>query len=323
MQIPPRFSVIIPVFNSLQHIRASLDSVTAAIARYQNAELVVVDNGSTDGSYELLLRDYAQGAKIFQKKGVSIGALRNLGARAVSGDYLAFIDSDCVIDSDYFEKASSVLATLDAAATGSRYALPPQPNWIEVTWELLHRRPNDSYVPYLNSGNFIIARELFEKVGGFSETLVTGEDSEICSRLTAAGYKIYDSRQIRAVHLGNPKTLRAFVRKQVWHGLGAFGSARIYWFDRPLLLTFGHLLFTAAGIANLLMAWASWPWRVMVFFAATLISPALAVAYRAFQTGKLARPFRSTLLYWLFLSSRTYSLFLIASNSGRRPGWLL
>src|SRR5437763_1321826 len=136
MLFHPRFSVVIPVLNSLKSLRASLASVTSGIARYQNAELIVVDNGSTDGSYELLLRDYAEVAKIFQKKSATIGALRNFGAQAAGGDYLAFIDSDCVIEPDYFEKAASVFSSLAVAATGSMYALPPQAAWIEVTWEL-------------------------------------------------------------------------------------------------------------------------------------------------------------------------------------------
>jgi glycosyltransferase involved in cell wall biosynthesis len=315
----PRFSVVIPVLNAIEHLNKCLDSVMAASARYQKAELIVVDNGSTDGSYEILMGDYAPVAKIIQQSDITIGAVRNLGARAANGDYLCFVDSDCILSEDYFEQAASVLASLGVAVTGSLLDIHPEPRWVEETWDLLHRRPKDSYVSYLNSGNFIIAREVFEKIGGFDETLVTGEDAEIGLRLGASGFKIYDSRQIKAVHLGYPKTLRAFIRRQVWHGLGMFGSARVNCFDKPLMLTFAHLFLSAAGIANLFVAWADLAWRAIFFFVAAFLAPAAAVVYRSVQTGKLRRPLRSAFLYWLYLNSRIYALLLIVIGASRNP----
>jgi glycosyltransferase involved in cell wall biosynthesis len=314
----PRFSVVVPVFNGIEHLRTCLESVTAAIGRYQNAELIVVDNGSTDGSYELLLGDYVSAAKTFQQKGVTIAALRNFGARAAGGDYLCFIDADCVIGQDYFERAASVLASLDAGAVGSMVDLPPRPQWIEKTWHMLHAPVKDGYVNYLNSGNFVVKRAVFERIGGFDETLITGEDAELGVRLGAAGFKIYESQEIKAIHLRNPKTLRQFVRRQVWHGLGMFGSAKIDWFDKPLLLTFAHLLLPAAGAINLFVSWTGLGWRVVAFAVSLALAPVAAVTYRSIQQGKLQRPLRSMLLYSLYLDSRIYALFLIAC--GRTGG---
>jgi glycosyltransferase involved in cell wall biosynthesis len=318
----PRFSVVMPVLNAITHLKECLDSVTAAVGRYQNAELIVVDNGSTDGSYEMLLANYASAAQIFQQTGITIGALRNFGARAASGDYVCFIDSDCVISEDYFEQAASVFASLHVAATGSMLRIDSRPRWIEETWDLMHRRPRDAYVSYLNSGNFIVARNVFEKIGGFNEALLTGEDAEIGMRLGAGGFRIYDSSQIKAFHLGYPKTLRAFVRRQVWHGLGMFGTARIGWFDKPLLLTFSHLLLIIAGIANLFIGWADLVWRGVAFVLLAFLAPGVAVIYRTVQTGRFQRPLRSTFLYWLYLSSRVCALLLIAAGASRRSARL-
>jgi glycosyltransferase involved in cell wall biosynthesis len=310
----PRFSVVVPVFNAIQHLRACLESIRAAIRRYGNAELIVIDNGSTDGSYELLCADYASDAKIEQDKEATVAGLRNLGARVAGGDYLSFIDADCVIDEDYFERAASILASLDTAAVGSMYDLPPHPRWIEETWYLLHRLPKDSYVNFLNSGNFIIARDVFDRIGGFDESLITGEDAEICLRLRATGHNIYHAREVRAMHLGNPKTLWGFVRKQVWQGLGMFGTAKLKWLDKPLLLTFGHLFLTAAGIANLFVAWTNLLWRVAVLAVTVALAPAAAFIYRSAQTGKFQRPLQSMFLYWLFLNSWVYALLLIVTG---------
>lgn len=314
----PRFSVVVPVFNGIEHLRTCLESVTAAIGRYQNAELIVVDNGSTDGSYELLLANYAATAQIFQVEDVTIGALRNYGARVASGDYLSFIDSDCVIPQDYFERVASVFASVDAAAVGSMCDLPTPAHWIEKTWHMLHAPVKDGYVNYLNSGNFVVKRAVFERIGGFDETLTTGEDAELGVRLGAAGFKIYESQEIKAIHLRNPKTLRQFVSRQVWHGLGMFGSAKIAWFDKPLLLTFAHLLLTAAGAINLFVSWTGLGWRVVAFAVSLALAPVAAVIYRSIHQRRLQRPLRSILLYWLYLNSRVCALFLIAC--GRMGG---
>ncbi len=60
-EIKNKFSVVVPVLNSKDHLRGCLDSIQAAMERYGNAELIVLDNGSDDGSYEILCEEYAGG----------------------------------------------------------------------------------------------------------------------------------------------------------------------------------------------------------------------------------------------------------------------
>src|SRR5208282_5458299 len=100
-EIAGKFSVIVPVFNGKQHLRASLDSILAAMERYGNAELIVIDNGSTDGSYEVLLNEYGTRARVLQIRGITVAAMRNRGTALADGEYLSFIDSDILIGTDY------------------------------------------------------------------------------------------------------------------------------------------------------------------------------------------------------------------------------
>jgi len=173
MKIPGKFSVIIPVFNSQKHLRACLDSVMAAAENYGNAELIALDNGSTDDSYQILQQDYRQ-AQICSVPGWTIAALRNRGAELASGEYLSFIDSDCVIPRNYFHEALRLFQSVGAAATGSTCVLPDTANWIERTWHALHVRRKDGYVNYLNSGNLVVKSTAFDQVGGFDASLVPG-----------------------------------------------------------------------------------------------------------------------------------------------------
>jgi glycosyltransferase involved in cell wall biosynthesis len=82
----PKFSIIIPVFNSMRYLGRSLPSVVEAAEDFQDTELILVENGSTDGSYEVLQSEYAGCAKILQIKGVTIATLRNHGARVARGE---------------------------------------------------------------------------------------------------------------------------------------------------------------------------------------------------------------------------------------------
>jgi glycosyltransferase involved in cell wall biosynthesis len=305
----PKISVIIPVFNSKKYLRTCLESVTAAINKYGAAELILVDNGSTDGSYEILLSDYRNIARIHQIGGVTISALRNLGARLAQGEYLSFIDSDCVIPKDYFHSAMAVFSTRKADAAGCYYSLPEAPSWIEETWDNINRRGVNTYVPYLFSGNLLIKKSVFEKVGGFNEELITGEDAELGLRLNASGFKIFATPDITAVHLGNPKTLGQFFRKHTWHGLGMFGSLKVSWKDKPLLATFTHLFFTTLGLMNVFVPWVTLSIRIAALLLLSVSVPAVAVAYRAAKRGGTYRPLRSVLLYHIYFSARVWALF--------------
>src|ERR1022692_4841879 len=100
-----RFSVVVPVLNAKKYLRACLESILKSIQQYGNAELIVLDNGSVDGSYEILLNEYSDRARIQQIRGVPVGVLRNRGAMSADGEFVAFIDSDCTVMPDYFEQA--------------------------------------------------------------------------------------------------------------------------------------------------------------------------------------------------------------------------
>ena len=319
MSGPPEFSVVIPVYNAIRYLPSSLEAVRAAIRHYGDGrvagagagavELIVVDNGSTDGSWELLRERYGSAATLMREPSATVGRLRNLGAGRSRGRWLSFVDADCVIPGDYFHRAAAVLAAGGADATGSRYALPtdPPPRWIERTWHELHWRPGDGYVPYVPAGNFIVSRAAFEAVGGFREALATGEDAELCQRLGAAGYRIYEAQSVVAEHLGNPKTLRAFFRQQVWHGLGQFGTVRRAALDKPVAMTALHGLLTLAGCAGLALGPGPAGARVLAAAVLTAAAPAATVLFRARRRGLPAHPLQALLLYHLYYDARLWA----------------
>lgn len=313
----PRVSVIVPVLNKAPFLPAALDSIVAAVHAYADAELIVVDHGSTDGSRELLQSRYANECRIADLRGGTIAAVRNQGARLATGSVLSFIDADCVIPPDYLGRLIEVLAATGAAATGAEVVPPPAPGWVEDVWYRLHRRAGDGEQEWIGSANLAVLRDAFEAVGGFDEHLVTGEDTELCQRLRARGYRIYESKQLTAVHLDNAKTLGNFYRKELWRGLGMFGTVRAGAIDKPTVMTVVHVLLCAAAV--LALAAAPWPMPPRLGAAAGLVLtvPAATLVYRGLGGGSIGRPLRALLLYEVYYAARAAALARIVVRAGR------
>lgn len=215
MNTAPFVSIVIPALNEERFIGQCLAAVARLDYPRDRYEVVVVDNGSSDRT-----RDIARdaGATVLEAPGVTISALRNRGARHAKGDVLAFLDADCVAAPGWLGAGIAVLRATGAGVVGARYQHPQPPHWIEETWysqvsDLNQKGP----VKWLSGGNLIVTRGCFAKVGGFDELLTTSEDVDICNRVRHAGCVIYSDPAIRVVHLGNPKTLRHFFRRELWY----------------------------------------------------------------------------------------------------------
>jgi GT2 family glycosyltransferase len=137
---------------------------------------------------------------------------------------LAFVDSDCTVQPGWYEAVTAALSDRSIGVTGRRHELPENPTWVELAWQSAHRmplpeRPTD--VAYIPSGNMAVRSDVFSSVAGFDESLETGEDPDLCARISALGLRVVQDASIRCVHLGEPKSLRDVFRRERWHGRGA------------------------------------------------------------------------------------------------------
>lgn len=110
---PPKVSVIIPVYNVKQYLQECLDCVVNQTLR--DIEIICVDDGSTDGSYELL-REYESKdprVTVLRQENAGAGAARNTGLAVAKGEYLSFLDADDFFELDMLEKAYQKASSLD------------------------------------------------------------------------------------------------------------------------------------------------------------------------------------------------------------------
>jgi hypothetical protein len=178
----PRVSIILPVYNGAATIGGALESVFAQT--FTDYEIVVVDDGSTDETASVLA-SYGNRIQIVSQPNRGLSAARNMGVRASSGEYIAFIDDD---DLWMPEKLAHCVAVLDQdpncvlAYTGAvRVDLSGAPMQIQnadadrvdsPTMAQMLERPWN-VVPC----QFVVRREVFERCGGFDQRFVaTCED---------------------------------------------------------------------------------------------------------------------------------------------------
>lgn len=300
----------------MRFLPRTVPSLLAAARHTGGVHLRYVDNGSTDGSFEYLESVAPGEVAAIRRPGLSIGGMRNAGARVDSSTYVSFIDADCTIPVDYFDAAIDVLSTTGAAATGCEVIAPPDGHWIERTWHSLHYVGTDRDVHYLNSANFFVRRDAFEQVGGFREDLRTGEDAEIGQRMTAAGLRIRESTRVEAVHYGNPGSIREFFRRNAWHGLGMFATVGGRSVDKPTAMMVAHLGATAVGIGALFAPRGPLIGRLALALGLQLLVPAVTVAHRIRQTGRGSSALAGVFLYWLYYWARVRALWVVLLRRG-------
>jgi cellulose synthase/poly-beta-1,6-N-acetylglucosamine synthase-like glycosyltransferase len=306
-----RIDVVVPVYNKLKFLDKAVGSVADAVDAHGATRLWLVDNGSTDGSYEFLVKRFAPRANLLRVPSGTISAVRNLGAKEGSAPIISFIDCDCLLASDYFTQIETAFAETGAEATGCKVVLPLNPSWVESVWNRMHDDGSEGLREWINSANFAIRRSVFEQIGGFDETLETGEDAEICQRIRRIGGRLVEDRRLAVAHLDNAKTLTVFFRKERWRGLGMLGTVSTHSLDKPTAMTVIHLLALSAAIGVMSFAPMSVLSRVGLGLALAFVAPVVTVAYRRRSSVVRFDSLRGVVLYQLYYVARINALAMI------------
>jgi GT2 family glycosyltransferase len=203
------FTTVVVCFNEGGHVERTVACLRSTMPA--DAELIVVDDGSTDLSTAFLERG-RDGVRLIRTDGCGTPRARNYGARAASGDVIVFADAHIETPRDWWIPLVGALTdpTVGAAAPaiydmnnpiakgfGLRVALP------DLTPGFLFQRGEEPYaVPLLPGCCLAIRREVFEAIGGFDEGLIDWglDDAEISLRLWFLGY---DLRLIPRLEVGH------------------------------------------------------------------------------------------------------------------------
>ncbi|MEE3368094.1 MAG: glycosyltransferase family A protein [Planctomycetota bacterium] len=171
----PHISVVIPTHNRERLLPRTIDSLLAQ--RFTEYEIIVVDDGSTDGTRKVVeqyLRTEPRISYHYQQNQGACAA-RNQGAALARGDYLAFLDSDDEVDSQWLEHFADAIAAHNAAivSCGCRYVENG------VVWKTEIPTANG----FFTSGTFAVAQDLFHLSQGYRVGLPANQQSEFRLRL--------------------------------------------------------------------------------------------------------------------------------------------
>jgi hypothetical protein len=322
----PRVSFVVPVRNDAARLETCLRSITANSPRPDQIEIIVVDNGSTDGSPAVARR---LGAEVLKIEHVRVAALRNQGASHARADVLAFIDADNEIAAGWVYAALECLQLPKAAVVGALYQPPVDGTWVQRTYGHLRGIPAGQHdADWLGSGNLAIWRSAFEAVGGFDTTLETCEDVDLCHRIRACGLRVISDARLKSIHHGDPRTLLEVFSSERWRGRD---NLRVS-FRRPI--TWSALpsavapviqgLALGVGIAGLVAAFVTMSFGLLLT-AASLVCFAGATCLRVMRAAWRTRPRRTVGMLAVFIVAsvfdiaRALALVSPAAHRGVRP----
>ncbi|EMS32304.1 putative glycosyltransferase [Mariniradius saccharolyticus AK6] len=191
----PLASIIIPVYNKAAYIRETLDS--ALVQSYTNFEIVLVNDGSTDGSLSIL-QEYADRfpaiVRLINSENRGVSAATNLGIQAASGDYIQFLDADDLMSSDKIERQIQLLSGKGSATIATC-------EWVNFKDDIHHyRRVLCGVFRDFDSGldlllrfwnhqemmaisSYLTHRDLIQKAGPWDESLTINQDGEFFCRI--------------------------------------------------------------------------------------------------------------------------------------------
>jgi glycosyltransferase involved in cell wall biosynthesis len=214
MQEPALVSVIIPVYNCERYLAEAIESIL--VQTYSPVEVIVVDDGSTDGSAEVVKR-FSSPVRYALQPHSGSGAARNLGVELARGEFLAFLDSDDLWTEN---KLAQQMAAFEAHPEADiisghiRQFVSP-----ELSEQVKSRvRCTDDLIPGCVVGTMLIKREAFFRIGLFETNWQVGEVMSWYLRATDLGLHIVtlpDCVYLRRLHETNKGiTHRQFIAQR-------------------------------------------------------------------------------------------------------------
>ena len=208
----PQVSILIVTYNSAAFIADCLRSILGC-CKSTRYEIIVVDNASTDGSAELVRKNFPNVTLIACENNLGFAKANNLGAQRARGSFLLLLNPDTLLINDAVSVLHDLLRTNPKlGAAGAKMYHPDGTPWRYETWRitgityllhpfmlLLWGAPKSTEVSWLCGACIMTSTDLFRGVGGLDIPMY-GEDMDYCWRLARKGYKILHSADAKIVH---------------------------------------------------------------------------------------------------------------------------
>lgn len=195
MEKRPKVSVIIPTYNRKDYVTEAIDSVLNQT--YKDFEIIVVDDGSTDDTGELLKERYGDRIRYFYKENGGCASARNYGIKVSRGEYIAFLDSDDKYLPEKLEDQVEILEKNEQIGFVYSDSYSFDGNKQKLSESV--RPDKDNRVDYalfmvtnMANGSFVVRRDCLDISGYYNELMRYNEDTDLLLRLSV-NCKVYFS----------------------------------------------------------------------------------------------------------------------------------
>lgn len=255
----PRVSVIIPTYNYGNFI---VDCVNSVLRQSEKStEIIVVDDGSTDDTADVL-KPFRDRVKYIFQENRGLSAARNTGLRAATGEFVQLLDADDLLGTE------AIAAKVSFLRQNPDVSVAVSPNYVfsalgsdgkpiaSGRWPL-YRRNLDIHLAYSNIAPphaFLVRKTVAEQVGYFDETLKACEDYDYWLRAAALGYAPrYCGKGTAVYYRRHPASMSANLKKQYYHDALLHPVVfRLLFCDSKIQVSQSHWLAFFAGLLTTL-----------------------------------------------------------------------
>ncbi|RLG21351.1 glycosyl transferase [Candidatus Micrarchaeota archaeon] len=230
-----KFSIVIPTYNSLKTLRRTVDSIVKQDYPKNLYEIIIVDDGSNDGTAEYLKeisRKY-KNIRFFTQKNSGPAKARNRGVRAAKYEYIVFTDADCLVPKNWLStyekeiKRHPEIPIVGGFLEASEEKIKENNHALFEYFKnrVIYGQGEKEYIggfetPGCVTNNVVYKKDVFIKLGGFNENfpVAAGEDADLKLRAAEAGYKMHFI-PMKVTHL-QEYGFKRFIKQSKDRGLG-------------------------------------------------------------------------------------------------------